>query len=91
MLGVSLTMWSGASSSCLIFDRASEGVVETVLTLLAHHDGVGHAGYTLLQVPPDDDDDHDSNDDDPPVGGQDGGHGQGGGGSAGYRSVCQHS
>ena len=76
-------MWSGASSSCLIFDRASEGVVETVLTLLAHHDGVGQPGYTLLQAPPDDDDDdHDSNDDDPPVGGQDGGHGQGGGGSA---------
>ena len=50
MLGVCLTMWSRDSSSCLIFDRASEGVVETVLTVLTHHAGVGKATYSLLQA-----------------------------------------
>ena len=48
MLGLGLTMWCGEKSACVMFASASEGVVNTLLTLLANHDGVGQGGETLL-------------------------------------------
>ena len=48
MLGLSLTMWRGDKSTSVMFDSASEGVVDTLLTLLANHDGVGQGGDALL-------------------------------------------
>ena len=48
MLGLGLTMWRGDKSKSVMFDSASEGVVDTLLTLLANHDGVGQGGEALL-------------------------------------------
>lgn len=51
MLWMSLRMWSGPDiSSCIIFDGPSESVVDTVLAVLEHHDGVGKAGVRKLQM-----------------------------------------
>ena len=50
MLGLSLTMWCGDSSSCVTYDSASEGLLDTLLSLLANHDGLGQGGLPLLQV-----------------------------------------
>ena len=50
MLDLSLTMWCGDSSSCVTYDSASEGLLDTLLSLLANHDGVGQGGQALLHV-----------------------------------------
>ena len=47
--GVSLHLWSSSSSSCLVFPSPSHFVVETLLSVLGHHRGVGQAHHTLLQ------------------------------------------
>ena len=43
-------MWCGDSSSCVTFDSASEGLLDTLLSLLANHDGVGQGSQSLLKV-----------------------------------------
>ena len=50
--GFSIKMWSGSgcSSSCLIFDRAPDSVVDSLLALLGHQEGLGQASPGLLQV-----------------------------------------
>ena len=50
--GFSIKMWSGSgsSSSCLIFDSAPDSVVDGLLALLEHQEGVGQAPPKLLQV-----------------------------------------
>jgi hypothetical protein len=51
MLSMSIRMWSGPDiSSCIIFDSPSDSVVDTVLAVMEHHDGVGKAGVRKLQV-----------------------------------------
>ena len=46
--GVSLHLWSSSSSSCLVFPSPSHFVVDTLLSVLGHHRGVGQAHPTLL-------------------------------------------
>ena len=50
--GFSIKMWSGSgcSSSCLIFDRAPDSVVDSLLALLGHQEGLGQPSPGLLQV-----------------------------------------
>ena len=51
MLALSINLWSSPEcSSCIIFDSPSDAVVDTVLTVLEHHRGVGQGGPKLLQV-----------------------------------------
>ena len=51
-MGFSIKIWSGggSASSCIIFDRAPDSVVDTLLAVLEHHGGVGQPSPKLLQV-----------------------------------------
>ena len=50
MFGLSLRLWSSAGSCCLVFDTATNSVVDTILSILQHHDGLGQPPLQLLQV-----------------------------------------
>ena len=47
--GVSLHLWSSSSSCSLVFPSPTSSVVETLLSVLGNHRGVGQASPLLLQ------------------------------------------
>ena len=47
--GVSLHLWSSSSSCSLVFPSPTSSVVETLLSVLGNHRGVGQAPPLLLQ------------------------------------------
>ena len=49
MSGLSVRLWNGDVSCCLVFDSVSSSLVDTLLTVLTNHGGVGQAGKQLLR------------------------------------------
>ena len=50
VVGLSVKLWSSLGSCCLVFDSATDSVVDILLGVLEHHDGVGRPPHRLIQV-----------------------------------------
>ena len=44
-----MRLWNSDVSCCLVFDSTSSSLVDTLLTVLTNHGGVGQAGKQLLR------------------------------------------
>ena len=49
MSGLSVRLWNGDVSCCLLFDSVTSSLVDTLLTVLTNHGGVGEAGKELIR------------------------------------------
>ena len=49
MSGLSVRLWNDDVSCCLVFDSVTSSLVDTLLTVLTNHGGVGEAGKELLR------------------------------------------
>ena len=49
MSGLSVRLWNSDVSCCLVFDSVSSSLVDTLLTVLTNHGGVGQAGKQLIR------------------------------------------